>query len=89
MSDIRSTALELRRHTSMTGPRFDEVLAAHDAQVRAEALREAAFEFAEGGWSDAFLEGRVEDDVSAVRATETWLNRRADRIARDGGDSDE
>lgn len=38
MSDIRSTALELRRHTSMTGARFDEVLAAHDAQVRAEAL---------------------------------------------------
>src|SRR5690606_19602281 len=43
---------------------FDRALASHDAQVRAEALREAAHDFAEGGWSDAFLEGRVEDDVS-------------------------
>ena len=37
MSDY---TIELRRHTSMTGARFDEVLAAHDAQVRAEAWEE-------------------------------------------------
>ena len=85
MSDTCSTALELRRHTSMTGARFDEVLAAHDAQVRAEALREAARDFAEGEWLEAFLTDRVTDDASAVRATEAWFNRRADNLARDGG----
>lgn len=46
----------------------------------AVALREAAEEFATGGWSDAFAAGEVDDDVSAVWATERWFLDRADRI---------
>lgn len=51
------------------------------AAREAAALREAGRVFAEGEWSDAFMEGNVEDDVSAARTTEAWLRDRADRIA--------
>lgn len=63
-------------------------LARHDAQVAAQALREAAREFAEGEWSEAWGTDGVCDDVSAVQSTERWLNRRADRIEREGGTSE-
>lgn len=57
-------------------------------RAQAEALREAARVFAEGAWADAFMRGEVEDDVSAVQATDRWLNRRADRIENEGKTND-
>ncbi|MDN5892867.1 MAG: hypothetical protein L0H93_02475 [Nocardioides sp.] len=56
---------------------------ADPAHVGAETLREAGRVFAEGEWLDAFLIGNVADDVSAALATDAWLNRRADDLARD------
>lgn len=46
----------------------------------AEALRDAASDYATGGWLDAFTSGEVEDDESAVRATDQWLRDRADEL---------
>lgn len=55
-------------------------LARHDAEVKAQALDEAADAFGAGAWSEAFLAGDVQDDVSAVRATGTWFKARAAAI---------
>jgi len=55
-------------------------LARHDAEVKAQALDEAAEVFATGEWSDAFAVGDVEDDVSAVQATTAWFKSRAAAI---------
>jgi hypothetical protein len=55
-------------------------LALHDAEVKAQALDEAAEAFATGEWSDAFATEYVEDDVSAVQATEAWLTARSAAI---------
>ena len=55
-------------------------LARHDAEVKAQALDEAADAFGAGAWSEAFLTGDVQDDVSAVRATGTWFRARAAAI---------
>jgi len=64
------------RRDSGAWDEFDRWLAAHDAQV----LRDAANKFAEGAWVGAFIE--VDDDVSAVQATDRWLNAEADRIEK-------
>jgi hypothetical protein len=55
-------------------------LALHDAEVKAQALDDAAEAFATGEWSDAFATEYVEDDVSAVQATEAWLTARSAAI---------
>lgn len=55
------------------------------AEVKARALEEAAERFATGEWNDAFLQGNVNDDVSAVQATEAWLKARAAEY-RNGAD---
>lgn len=47
------------------------------AQISSEALSDAAYEFGAGAWVDAFAEGNVRDDVSAVQATTTWFENRA------------
>ena len=67
------------------GPEFDRWLAAHDAEVAARTLDEAGEAFATGEWADAFLAGDVEDDVSAVRATDSWLADRAATIRKGAG----
>jgi hypothetical protein len=51
--------------------------AAAVAQER-ERMRTIVREFAEGQWLDAFLLGSVDDDITAVRATEAWLLGRID-----------
>lgn len=48
------------------------------AQVKAEALREAADAWGAGEWMDDFT--HVTDDVSAVQATVKWLRARAATI---------
>lgn len=53
----------------------------HDS-VYANALREAAESFAMGEGLEALAIDNVNDDEGAVRATEKWLNERADRIER-------
>lgn len=50
------------------------------AEAKAEALREAADEWGAGEWQEAWLADAVEDDVSAVRSTVTWLRARADAL---------
>lgn len=49
-------------------------------EQRAEALRDAAQDFAEGAWADQWLADGVHDDVSAVQSTERWLLARATRL---------
>lgn len=49
-------------------------------RIQAAAIREAVRIFAEGGWVDTFIEESVQDDVSAVVATDKWFNDYADRI---------
>ena len=56
------------------------------AQIKVDALREAAYEFAEGAWSDEFLADRVEDDVSAVQCMYRWFERRAKQIEENNND---
>ena len=51
-------------------------------KVKADVIREAAEEFSMGGGLEAFAVANVSDDVSAVRATSTWLDERADLIER-------
>lgn len=50
---------------------------------QAEALRDAAYEFADGAWSDQWIADDVCDDVSAVQSTERWFNARADTIEKE------
>lgn len=56
------------------------------AKIKADALREAAYEFAEGPWQDQWAADRVDDDVTAVQSTHKWFQEKADRIERGGGD---
>lgn len=53
-------------------------LAAHDAEVAARALREAADAWATGEWNDYFLADDVTDDESAVRSMDRFLRERAE-----------
>ena len=65
---------------------FDRALAAHDARVRAEALREAADAWQVGGWADDLPKGTARPALilgMAQRAT-NWLRVRADRLAAGG-----
>lgn len=55
------------------------------ARVKANALREAAWEFAEGAWADQWIADLVSDDVSAVQSTERWFRGRAGRIEEEAG----
>lgn len=48
----------------------------HTAQIRQKTLASAAEDFGAGEWLDAFTQGRVEDDVTAVQATCKWLQER-------------
>lgn len=61
------------RHTE-----FDRFL----ANIKADALREVAYEFAAGPWQDQFAADGVDDDVSAVQSTYKWFQEKADRIER-------
>lgn len=60
--------------------RLAKAIRARDAEV----LREAAEDFANGGWNDAWMTDPVDDDVSAVLSTEKWLLRRAEAIEGGG-----
>jgi len=56
------------------------ILTAAAPHIRAAALRDSAEVFATGEWADAFIAGNVTDDVSAVKATDKWLNDRANNL---------
>ena len=49
-------------------------------EVRASAIEKAAEVFGAGEWAAAFLLGGVEDDVTAVQATERWFKNHAKLI---------
>ena len=53
---------------------FDRFMAAHDAEVKAEALREAADDIKLGDWSH---HGNVDDVSNAEAEASTWLMARA------------
>lgn len=55
------------------------------AKVKADALREAAYEFAEGAWADQWGADGVDDDVSAIQSTFRWFADRADQIEKGRG----
>lgn len=55
------------------------------ARIKAEAVREAAYKFAEGAWQDQWSTDRVEDDVAAVESTYRWFDERADQIEKEAG----
>lgn len=59
------------------------IIAAEVRKAQADALREAAHEFAEGAWADQWGADRVDDDVSAVQSTERWFNARANDIEQE------
>ena len=54
--------------------------------VKAEALREAAYDWGDATWQEQWLADGVEDDVSAVQSTVKWLNARADQIEEADGE---
>jgi len=70
-----------RRWSEVEADAIAPIVARLLADARAEALRDAAEEFATGAWQDAWATAGVHDDVSAVRATEAWFLARADREA--------
>lgn len=55
-------------------------LAAARREGQAEALRQAAYEFAEGAWQDQWSADAVECDVTAVQSTYRWFVAKADQI---------
>lgn len=77
------TTDEVRRgHHSVEG--FDRWLAAHDAAVSAQALRDAADQWQTGGWSDDLPTTGNPILGMAQRAT-NWIRARADQLERTGG----
>lgn len=71
--------------TSQAEAQYDRWLAAHDARVKAEALRDAADEFARGAWVAQWGADQVDDDISAVDSTGRWFRQRADTIEKEAG----
>ena len=63
---------------SMAQAEFDRAIAEVRADAKAEALREAADEWAEGEWAAAFM--AADDDASAAIAVTAWLQTRADNL---------
>lgn len=50
------------------------------AQIASEALSTAAHDFGAGEWLDAFIQGEVVNDVTAVQATTAWFQQRANAL---------
>ena len=59
---------------------LDRERAAARREGQAEALRQAAYEFAEGAWQDQWSADAVECDVTAVQSTYRWFVAKADQI---------
>lgn len=69
----------------LTDEELDGVRADARREGQAEALRQAAYEFAEGAWQDQWSADEVECDVTAVQSTYRWFAAKADQI--ENGDS--
>lgn len=59
---------------------LDQQRAEARREGQAEALRQAAYEFAEGAWRDQWSADEVECDVTAVQSTYRWFAAKADQI---------
>lgn len=63
---------------SFSAEKFDAWLAAHDREIQAQALRDAADEWQTGGWANVPRRSdRVADRLGAAQHVCNWLRKRA------------
>ena len=83
MSDIRANEWGAGSYSMDDyGAAFDRAMAAHDAEVAAKALRDAADAWQTGGWANGLPKGanRAALILGMAQGTTTWLHKRAETL---------
>ena len=80
MGRVRHAATE-QFGDRLTGEEFDRILAAHDAEVAAKALLDAADAWSQGQWANVpRISDQVRERLNTANYVGDWLRERANQI---------